>query len=86
MLRVSVIPQVDSVTIKLEGKLLAPWCDELAAICRKAINGVPLRIDLYDVTYVDAAGTDLIRSLLAQGAQLGRCSSFVAELLKPERI
>ena len=91
MLRVSVIPQVESVLIKLEGKLLAPWCEEVAGAFEQASRGSAtaagaIQLDLYDVIFVDAAGTELVRSLLARGAKLGRCSSYVAELLKPERV
>ena len=85
MLRVSVIDSADAVTIKLEGKLVGPWCEEVARVCAAAANGSPLRLDLYDVTYADEAGTELIRAMLSRGvATLDRCSSFLAELLKPE--
>jgi len=82
MLRVSLIPRVDSFTLKLEGKLFGPWCQEVRRVCDE-IQG-RLNLDLFDVTYADEAGIDLIRALLADGAQIDRCSSFVAELLKPE--
>jgi hypothetical protein len=83
MLRLSIIPQTGSFIVKLEGKLLAPWCEELVRACDGA--GESVQLDLYDVSYVDAAGMETIRALMARGVALGRCSSFVAELLKPER-
>jgi len=86
MLRVTVIPQVRSVTIKLEGKLLAAWCGEVAGAFERSANGTAVALDLYDVTFIDAAGTALVQSLLARGAKLDRCSSYVAELLKPEHV
>jgi hypothetical protein len=86
MLRVSSIRHAESVTIKLEGKLVGPWCDEVAQVCAKRSASPQLRLDLYDLTFADARGLELIKTLIAHGATLDRCSSFVAELLKPECI
>jgi anti-anti-sigma regulatory factor len=89
MLRVSVIPQADAITIKLEGKLLGDWCAEVAGAFDHVaadLGAAAIRLDLYDVIFVDAAGTELIRSLIARGAKVIRSSSYVAELLKPERV
>jgi hypothetical protein len=85
MLRVSLMPTANSVTLKLEGKLFGPWCQEVRRVCDQ-VQGGPISLDLFDVTYADGAGIELIRALLAGGARIERCSSFVAELLKPETI
>ena len=58
-------------TLKFEGDLRGP--------------GPPARrLDLAAVTYVDAAGLQLLRDLVARGADIAACSSFVGELLHPE--
>ena len=89
MLRVSVILHADTITIKLEGKLLADWCSEVAGAFDHVaadFGTAAIRLDLYDLIFVDVTGTELVRSLLARGAKLSRSSSYVAELLKPERV
>ena len=67
-------------TIKLEGEVCGPWVYSVRAAC--AIRGRrPRRLDLAAVTYVDAAGVQLLRDLLAEGVEIAACSSFVGELL-----
>ena len=70
-------------TIRLEGKLLRPWVDEVRKAC---ISGTdPARrtsLDLSALTFVDAAGEGLLRELIGQGIEVLTCSSYVAELLR----
>jgi hypothetical protein len=68
-------------TVKVEGQILGPWVDTLRATC--APRGRLLRLDLAAVTYVDAAGVQLLRELMAEGVAIAACSSFVGELLYP---
>jgi ABC-type transporter Mla MlaB component len=73
-------------TIQLEGKLLGPWLDEVREACAGAMaRSGRTRLDLAAVTYVDAAGLQLLRDLMAQGVEIAACSSFVGELLHRER-
>ena len=71
--------------LKLEGKLLEPWVGEVRRACAEpgACLG-PLLLDLSAVTFVDAAGIDLLRELIRQGMGVTACSDFVAELLDRE--
>ena len=72
-------------TIKLEGEIVGAWVGAARDAC--AVRGRrprPLRLDLAAVTYVDAAGVQLLRDLVAQGAAIAACSSFVGELLHRE--
>jgi hypothetical protein len=74
------------VTLKLEGKVLAPWLDELRRVCAQAAHeSREIRLDLDAVTFVDAAGAELIRELIRQGITITCCSGFVAELVHMER-
>jgi hypothetical protein len=70
-------------TIRLEGKLLRPWVDEVRKAC---ISGTdPARrtsLDLSALTFVDAAGEGLLRELIGQGIEVLACSNYVAELLR----
>jgi ABC-type transporter Mla MlaB component len=84
MLRITPLPgDVPGTTLKLEGKLIGAWVDELrAATSSPGEQGQQLRLDLAGVTYVDAAGTEYLRNLIRHGARIDRCSGFVAELIE----
>ena len=69
-------------TIKLEGELLGPWVGSVRDACAIRRRR-PRRLDLAAVTYVDAAGVQLLRDLMAGGVEIAACSSFVGELLHP---
>ena len=73
-------------TLKLEGKLLGPWVDELSRACEELrMPRHYLRIDLSDVTFVDPIGVKLLNDLLRQGAMIVGCSGFIADLLTGRR-
>jgi ABC-type transporter Mla MlaB component len=75
-------PQGRGLTIKLEGELLGPWVGSVRDAC--AVRGrrpQHPRLDLAAVTYVDAAGIQLLRELMDEGIEIAACSSFVGELL-----
>ena len=86
MLKISEIAQNDSGrTLKLEGKLLGPWVDELRNVCTQPLDGLEqVGLDLTAVTFVNAAGAELLRELIRQGIIITHCSAFVAELLHAE--
>ncbi len=75
----------DATTLKLEGRLIGPWVDELRAVCDGPDGSAGgLSLDLANVTYADGAGVRLLRELLGRGARLAACSGLVAELLRAE--
>jgi len=83
MLRITrVESQTNGPTIKLEGKLLGPWTQEVRSACQAAaeVNGRS-RLDLSALTFVDAEGVKLLAELLAGGIELADCSHFVATLM-----
>ena len=87
MLRISTISAAQSITLKLEGKLLHAWCDEVRSAAETALaSGLAVRLDLQDVSFIDDRGAQTVRALIADGVTLDRCSSFVAELLCEERV
>ena len=70
-------------TIKLEGKLLRPWVDEVRKACAPSTDAADrASLDLSALTFVDAAGEKLLRELIGQGIEVVACSSYVAELLR----
>jgi hypothetical protein len=69
-------------TLEVEGQIVGPWVDTLRAACTEQ-GRRRLHLDLAAVTYVDAAGVELLRELMAEGVAIAACSNFVAELLRP---
>ena len=72
MLRITTHFTTDSVTFRLEGRLVGPWVRELRDCWRRTpCDGKrAVHIDLRSVTYVDAAGVALLADLYRQGADL----------------
>ncbi len=87
MLKITVASRSDSATtFKLEGKVLAPWVDELRRICTEPPHeSRQINLDLEAVTFLDAAGVELMRELIRQGITIAQCSGFIAELLHVDR-
>lgn len=85
MLKLTRLSQgVSVLTIKLEGQLLGPWVPAVRDACRERGRGSGrLLLDLAAVTYADAAGVQLLRELVAEGAEIAASSGFVGELLHP---
>jgi hypothetical protein len=86
MLRIIRIAEDDSVeTLKLEGKLLGPWVDELReAYALATTRSRRTQLDLAALTFVDADGAEVLRDLIRGGAEIAACSSYVAALLQME--
>jgi anti-anti-sigma regulatory factor len=61
-----------TVVIEAVGKLMGPWVKELDQ-CWRAANGSTVRVDLTGVTFIDDAGTDLLRTMHRERVE------FVAE-------
>ena len=86
MLRISVSEQDSSChIIKLEGKLLQAWIDEVRRLCVETEEGSFPSIDLSRLSFVDRAGVEMLQQLLQQGVRIHSCSPFVAELLHWDR-
>jgi anti-anti-sigma regulatory factor len=83
MLRITAIPNDSQTILKLEGKLLEPWIEELCGAYTLAKSrSERVVLNLADLTYADEAGTRLLCSFVHLGAPIGECSPFVAELLR----
>ena len=73
MLRITTAEGPSATILRLEGKLAGPWVQELEECWRSgAGTDEPrgLRIDLREVTFIDAAGKDLLTRLHQDGAEL----------------
>lgn len=72
-------------TLKLEGKLLAPWIGELESACGgSATHPERVNLDLAGLTFVDAEGARFLNGLIGDGARVIACSGFVSEMLRHE--
>jgi ABC-type transporter Mla MlaB component len=69
-------------TLRVAGRLAEPWVDELARVSELAL-GQPgaLAVDLSEVTFVDAPGAALLRSLARRGVGMIGASTFVAAVM-----
>jgi ABC-type transporter Mla MlaB component len=71
------------VTLKLEGRLIGPWVDELRAACEAHLQtSGRLRLDFAGVSYADREGVSLLVRLRGRGVEMANCSTFLAEELK----
>ena len=80
---VAVEPGTDEAILRLEGRVIGPWVEEVRRSCESVFSrGARLTLDLSDVSFVDREGVDLLRSLRDRHVALENCSPFVATLLK----
>jgi ABC-type transporter Mla MlaB component len=68
LLRITVQKGSSPSTLKLEGKLVGPWVEELERIWRTRSVSENVLIDLFDVNFVDASGKDLLAQMYQGGA------------------
>jgi ABC-type transporter Mla MlaB component len=83
MLRITRHPDSGATLLRLEGVLREGWLDEVSAQVTLAQRTASsrLKLDLTDVTFVDAAGAAFLRELIEKQAQIVGCSGFVAASL-----
>jgi anti-anti-sigma regulatory factor len=71
--------------MKLEGELLEPWVGTVRDACTtEGRHNQRPRLDLAAVTYVDAAGAQILRDLINEGVEIVACTTFVGTLLQLE--
>lgn len=69
--------------LKLEGRLMADWVDELHATCRAAgASSRLLGLDLSGLSFADQPGSSALRELILQGASLTCVTPLMLELLE----
>ena len=84
MLKISPIEPVNqSVTLRLEGRVVGPWVEELRQVCEPLVgSGGRLNLDLAEVSFADDRGVGLLAGLRKHGTKLLNTTPFVAEQLK----
>jgi anti-anti-sigma regulatory factor len=85
MLRITVIHDSHGPGLKLEGKLLTAWTDELRIACAELARQTRRpRLDLKQLSYVDSLGAKLLESLQRGGFELVGCSPYISTILQME--
>ncbi len=85
MLKISIVEGTKQRRLVVEGRLVAPWSDELKAACEGAVsrlNGRELVIDLKNLTTISQEGQNLLQELMRQGLRCRGCGVFTNEILK----
>lgn len=86
MLRIHVEDTPDQVRVRLEGKLVEPWVDELVRIWAELSGRVPgaqsCCIDLEAVSYVDECGKGMLCVLHRAGCELHGSGPFIAAVIE----
>jgi anti-anti-sigma regulatory factor len=73
MLRITIDESPGSVTLRLEGKLIGPWVEEVELCWKKAFSTLGPRtvlVDLSAVDFVDRAGRMLLTRMHSAGFRL----------------
>jgi hypothetical protein len=84
MIRVTVVEATpESARLRVEGRLTGPWVAELQWSCdvNALSDGIELDLDIGDLSFVDAAGIELLKLLRGCGVNLLRVPPLVAEQL-----
>lgn len=86
MLKISIKDSQTRRVLLLEGKIIAPWTDELSkAACQDKANhraGHKLVVDLRGVTDISADGEEALYCLMVQGARFRGGGVFIQRVLK----
>jgi hypothetical protein len=69
MLRITLPSSSNSGGFVLEGRLTGLWAKELLRVARTQNHGYGHTFDLQKVTFVDASGEEVLRSLAGRGAR-----------------
>ena len=86
MLKISIKDGRSRRLLVLEGKIIAPWTDELTKVaCQDHANhiaGGELVIDLQGVTDISSDGEETLYSLMVQGAKFRGGGVFIKQVVK----
>jgi anti-anti-sigma regulatory factor len=84
MFRITRIAEDESsVTLRVEGRLVGRWIDELEHECERCmVDRRRVSLDLSGVTFVDDHGIEALRSMGGHHVEVIQCSLFLSGLLK----
>ena len=85
MLKISISETDYRRRVVLEGKLVAPWTDELRNVCQQDTSEPDhheLVIDVRGVTLISADGEDVLLAFMVRGAKFRGTGVFTKQILK----
>jgi len=83
MLRIDRTEEGGKALLRLEGRVIGAWVEEVRRSCRDVLaRGADLTLDLSAVSFVDADGIALFRELASRQVALANTTPFVAAQLK----
>ena len=85
MLKISIVEGRKQRRLVVEGRLIAPWSEELKTACQRArsgLDGRELAIDLTNLTTISQQGENLLLEVMKQGVRFRGCGVFTNEILK----
>ena len=84
MIRITTTSSGDhGTTIRVEGQLAGTAVSELVTVTSRLSDGeADIALDLVGVPFADKDGEKALRSLIAQGARIEKCSGFLKHLLR----
>lgn len=84
MLRIEKVGEdAATVTLRLEGRVVAQWVAALEEECRRVLREPKrLILDFAGVTFIGRDGVAVLGKMRGERVQLANCSPFVRELLR----
>jgi ABC-type transporter Mla MlaB component len=82
LLRITIQKGFGPATLKLEGKLAGPWVEELKDVWSSESATEAVLVDLFDVSFVDAAGKRLLAQMWQGGADFVTDSPLMKQVVK----
>jgi len=83
MLKIVIEQAKTAAALKVEGRLIGPWVNELRESCAGVLDrDGRLTLDLAGVSFMDSDGVALVQDLMRRRVQVTNCSPFVTEQLR----
>jgi ABC-type transporter Mla MlaB component len=86
LLRIHIEKEHDALTLRLEGKLVHSWADELIQayinLREDSTSGQSIRIDLDAVSFVDDRGRATLANLRRLGCELTGSGPFISAVIE----
>jgi anti-anti-sigma regulatory factor len=85
MMRITTETVRDTTTFKLEGKLIGAWVEELERSWKEVMAANPhqlLRLDLTEVTFIDARAKTLLSAMYRAGTELTASGVFMKRVVR----
>ena len=85
MLKISIIENRNKRRLLVEGRLIAPWSDELMSACDKArygLDGRELLVELVNITAINQEGENALTALMNEGVKFRGCGVFTKQVLR----